>query len=436
MTVKSGAEDEVDPELRALGHRAPDDRERDAREDDLEHVAGGPRDGREERVRRLADREQRVDGRREAARAEDRVAVAERDPEADRPVDERADAEDEDVLAGDVRGVLHPRQARLEEREAGLHEHHEDRRDDDPDGVRGDQEVGVAHAASSSGFPVRLCVTCSTRVVQTSPSPQSLPGAGRVGDRRGHGLRERVLDDEGQERLRQEARLEDAPAVLVRDPALASVPDRLDDGHADVAGLLLDRVDHDLDALPQDDRFDLRHEITSLRRSTRTVSRQMPCRRPIRSRLPTSRKPKRRSSRRLASFSGKTLVCSVQIPTSLGALDRGREQLASHALRARFLAHVRADLGRRRSSTTRRDRQKRDPARRPARRARRRSGALRGATRPTPPRTAPRSRRSRCPSRSPRGRCARPPASHPARRSRTTTPSPTPRTRPRSAPAR
>jgi hypothetical protein len=33
------AEGEVDPELRALGHRAPDDRERDAGEDDLEQPA-------------------------------------------------------------------------------------------------------------------------------------------------------------------------------------------------------------------------------------------------------------------------------------------------------------------------------------------------------------------------------------------------------------
>src|SRR5207249_11487210 len=49
------------------------------------------------------------------------------------------------------------------------------------------------------------------------------------------------------QRLRQEARLEDAAAVLMRDPGLPAVTDRLDDGHSDMSGLLLDRVDHDLD---------------------------------------------------------------------------------------------------------------------------------------------------------------------------------------------
>ena len=81
---------------------------------------------------------ERVDRREEAVRSDQLVALAEREAEADRPVDERADAEDEDVLAGDVGGVLHPRQSGLEEGEAGLHEHHEDRRDDDPYGVGGD----------------------------------------------------------------------------------------------------------------------------------------------------------------------------------------------------------------------------------------------------------------------------------------------------------
>src|SRR5207245_3844032 len=38
------AEREVDPELRALGHRAPDDGERDPGEDDLEQPPGGTGD--------------------------------------------------------------------------------------------------------------------------------------------------------------------------------------------------------------------------------------------------------------------------------------------------------------------------------------------------------------------------------------------------------
>src|SRR5213592_4362938 len=97
-----GSKDEVDPELRALGHRPPDDRERDAGEDDFEEVGAGSRDRREEGVGRLGDAEERVDARREAARAEEGVPVTEGESEADSPVNERAEAEDEDVLACDV----------------------------------------------------------------------------------------------------------------------------------------------------------------------------------------------------------------------------------------------------------------------------------------------------------------------------------------------
>src|SRR5436190_14891661 len=56
----------------------------------------------------------------------------------------------------------------------------------------------------------------------------------RVGDRLDNRVDELVGDDEHEHRLRQEARLEDPPAVLVRDAALAPVPDRLEPGHADV----------------------------------------------------------------------------------------------------------------------------------------------------------------------------------------------------------
>ena len=87
-----------------------------------------------------------------------------------------------------------------------------------------------------------------------------------------------VLDDEDQQRLRQEARLEDASPVLVRDPALPAVADRLDHRHADVPGRLLDGVDHRLDALADHHGLDLDHVITSLRRSIRTVSRHRPSR--------------------------------------------------------------------------------------------------------------------------------------------------------------
>src|SRR5437764_6225680 len=135
-----------------------------------------------------------------------------------------------------------------------------------------------------------------------------------VRDRFDHSRRDLVVDDEREQCLRQEARFEDTPPVLVRDAALASVTDRLDHRDADVACLLLDGVDHGFDALADDYGFDLDHSITSLRRSRKMTSRQLPSSCPIRSRMPTSRKPKRFRSARLGSFSGKTPVSSVQMP--------------------------------------------------------------------------------------------------------------------------
>src|SRR3954453_5812957 len=81
----------------------------------------------------------------------------------------------------------------------------------------------------------------------------------RIDDRVDDPGREVILDDERQERLRQEPRLEHAAAVLVRDSALPPVTDRLDDRHADVTGRLLHRVDHRLDPLPDYDCLDLDH---------------------------------------------------------------------------------------------------------------------------------------------------------------------------------
>ena len=94
---------------------------------------------------------------------------------------------------------------------------------------------------------------------------RGVAASGRVGDRLDHGLRSRVLDDEDEERLREEARLEDPAAVLVRDAPLPAVPDRLEDGHTDVTRLRLDRVDDRLDALPDDHRLDLDHSPSSPR---------------------------------------------------------------------------------------------------------------------------------------------------------------------------
>ena len=101
------------------------------------------------------ERSSSVDGKKPLV-PDEAVAVAEREPEADGPVDDRADAEDEHVLAGDVRRVLHPRQPRLEEGEPGLHEHHEHGRDHDPDGVDGEDEVAVFMRLPSPRAAVRF----------------------------------------------------------------------------------------------------------------------------------------------------------------------------------------------------------------------------------------------------------------------------------------
>src|SRR5207245_3864632 len=85
------AEGEIDPELGALGHRAPDDRQRDAGEYDFEEVTGGARDLREPVERRLADRRKLGHGREEAVRAGQEATVPEGDPEADSPGHDRAD---------------------------------------------------------------------------------------------------------------------------------------------------------------------------------------------------------------------------------------------------------------------------------------------------------------------------------------------------------
>ena len=411
------AEDEVDPELRALGHRAPDDRERDAREHDLEQVAGRARDLREEVERLLADGDHRVDRREEAGRAAEPAAVAERDPEADHPVDDRAEPEDQDVLAGDVAGVLHPRQPRLEEGEAGLHEHHEDRRDDDPDRARRDQQILVLdcccdHPTSTSS---RLQTCSVVRDVLDGRRPDEpvarLVAAACGGrDRRDDRFGLLVVDDEDEQRLRQEARLEHAPAVLVRDAALAPVPDRLDHRDADVARLLLDGVDHGLDPLADDNCLDLRHPTTSDRRSSNNTSRQTPFSSPMRSRTPTSRKPQPRWRRRLALFSGKIPACSVQIPAASRERDQRFEQRPPDAPALRPRGDVDTVLGDAAVAAAIRVRHERRPAGHLAV-EHRDEPVLASAPRPTTPTTARRSRTSRCPFESRPRRSRRPPAS-------------------------
>src|SRR5581483_3106877 len=106
-----------------------------------------------------------------------------------------------------------------------------------------------------------------------------------VDDRRLHPLGDLVLHEEDQHRLRQEARLEHTAAVLVGDPALPAVPDRLDHGHADVPGRILDRVDHGLDPLADHHRLNLHHPLPPVardheKRPQRSVIAEAPLPRP------------------------------------------------------------------------------------------------------------------------------------------------------------
>ena len=129
-------EDDVDAELRAVEHRAPHDREADGTEDDFEQKLRGQRHRREgERV------EQRV-VQEETVRAENLVAAAERQPEADCPERDGSDREVDEDLRDDRSHVLAARETDLEHRESRLHEKHHAGRDDDPDRVDRDLHVG------------------------------------------------------------------------------------------------------------------------------------------------------------------------------------------------------------------------------------------------------------------------------------------------------
>src|SRR4051812_43340114 len=79
------------------------------------------------------------------------------------------------------------------------------------------------------------------------PVARLVAAPGRIRDRERDLVRDLVADEERQVRLRQEAGLEHPTAVLVGDPALPSMTDRLDHRHADVPGGVLDGVDHGLD---------------------------------------------------------------------------------------------------------------------------------------------------------------------------------------------
>ena len=165
------AEREIDPELRPLCHRAPDDGERHAGEHDLEQVTGRARDRGDRRERRRADVEKLVHAGEEAVAADQPPTVAEGEGEASGPVDDRADGEAEQVLERHVSGVLGARHAGLEQREPALHEHHENRCEDDPDGVGRQAELASSHCRSFQPTWIRPVIDREGRKLRLARVP-------------------------------------------------------------------------------------------------------------------------------------------------------------------------------------------------------------------------------------------------------------------------
>ena len=113
--------------------------------------------------------------------------------------------------------------------------------------------------AALEPLPRAVVVDVLHRSRPAEPVARLVTRVGGVDDRGDDLSGDPVRDDEGEHGLGQEAGLEDTPPVLVGDAPFPPVPDRLDDRHADVAGALLDRVDHRLDPLAHDDRLHLDH---------------------------------------------------------------------------------------------------------------------------------------------------------------------------------
>ena len=147
--VVDGAAEEAPPDegvpLPPLGHGAGRDRGDGVHEG--HHVEEEAEHARRDLVARRA-RSRRPTGtsscrcrsaRRRAARRSRDVGAEARPAEGERVADEEeadeAEAEDGEVRRHHVGGVLGPAEAGLDEREAGLHEDHEDGADDDPEQV-------------------------------------------------------------------------------------------------------------------------------------------------------------------------------------------------------------------------------------------------------------------------------------------------------------
>jgi hypothetical protein len=132
--------DHVRRVLDALERRAPDDRQRDRAERELEQPLRLDRRvreaeaAREERLLRVAESLEQEAGR------PDQVALArpraEREGEAHRVVGDRGDREVGQDLGDPRARVLGPGEADLEQRESGLHEQDQERRHEHPHGVQ------------------------------------------------------------------------------------------------------------------------------------------------------------------------------------------------------------------------------------------------------------------------------------------------------------
>src|SRR5207302_9571066 len=145
-------EEDVDDELRALDHRAPDDGQGDGAEDELEEELRRRRGGAPGQ-RRQVHGEARVEAGGEPAAAEqpEGAPTAEGEAEAHRPVDDRGDREVGDHLGHHRPDVLHPAEPDFEHCEAGLHEHDQHGGDDHPDGVARDVGGGGRRRVGRKG---------------------------------------------------------------------------------------------------------------------------------------------------------------------------------------------------------------------------------------------------------------------------------------------
>ena len=167
---------------------------------------------------------------------------------------------------------------------------------------------------------------------------------------------------------------------IVRDTPLTPVADRLGHRDADVPRRVFDRVDHGFDTLADHDCFDLDHEMTSLRRSRNTVSRQIPSRLATRSRVPTMRNRNAVQCQRRTVL-GEDRRLDRPDTDRLRAGDQLLQQRPPDPEAGGPRARRRCCPRRRRRSSAASTQATAPPTRRPRRATRRRGGAPRGEPR-------------------------------------------------------